>query len=416
MDNQIEILKKKLYNIINEYGFENIVISFSGGKDSTATLQILIDTIIEYKLENLYVQLVSSNTKIENPLLEKELRDKIEQFKTIMVEGRIKHRVDIVEPDCNHSFYFLTLGKGYATPQNRLGRWCTTELKINPIKRIYKNIDKPTLVLTGVRKDESSSRKNSIESFFHNELQKEGEYIYYYPPIVNLSTMEVWDYLTDFFRSDSHYLKNDNLWELYSKGTAEMTCPSVFDLTHNNIQSNCGKSRYGCYLCPLAKKSAIEINVEKGDEDLLPYLLVRKFYIENSKNPKNRRRYNRNKAIKFKEITIDENRQISYSLLETNYFGDISEFLIVNKKTKDDAKDYILILGNNYNYILRDKKDIIFKIEEKYYVAVTATLSISFRKEFYDYVLQIERDYNINIIDESEKNLILVEWEKEDEK
>ena len=416
MDNQIETLKERLYNIINENNFENIVISFSGGKDSTATLQILIDTVIEHNLENLSVHLISSNTKIENPLLEKELNDKIEQFKSIMRRGRIKHKVDIVEPDCNHSFYFLTLGKGYATPQNRLGRWCTTELKINPIKAIYKNINKPTLVLTGVRKDESSTRKNSIESFFHNELQKEGEYIYYYPPIVSLSTMEVWDYLTDFFRSDSHYLKNDNLWELYSKGTTETTCPSVFDLTHNNIQSNCGKSRYGCYLCPLAKKSAIEINVEKGNEELLPYLLIRKFYIDNSKNPKNRRRFNRSRAIKFKEIKIDENKKVYYSLLETSYSGDLSEFLIVNKKTKEDAKEYILILGNSYNHILRNKKDIIFKIEEKYYVAVTATLSISFRKEFYNYVLQIEHEYNINIIDESEKNLILLEWEKEDEK
>lgn len=403
----ITLAKESLSKVIKEGNFQNIMVSFSGGKDSTAVIQLLIDTLVKYNLTNIKITIISSNTKIENPLMDIELNNKIKQIATIMNLKKIKFSFQLVKPEDEHSFFYLTIGKGYSTPMNRVGRWCTKELKITPIEKIYSKINSKVLILTGVREDESSNRKNSINNFFQNEVEKKGDYIFYYAPIRYLELNEIWDYLTDFTRNDDYYLNNSSLWELYAIGKKEVTCPSYFDLKEQNIQSNCGKSRYGCYLCPLTNTSAITANFEKGKIELEPYVLLRNFYITESKNFKNRRRYNRNNSVLIKEINDPINSKIAYKLLDCSIQGNLSEFKIIKVKSKDEIKSKILTLGESYNNFLRDKKDIVFILDNKYFVTKTATLTKEFRNKFYDYVVELESKYNIQFIDNNERKLIL---------
>jgi DNA sulfur modification protein DndC len=47
--------------------------------------------------------------------------------------------VHLVKPEIEDSFWSLIIGKGYPPP-NRWFRWCTTKLKIRPVRKVIDKI------------------------------------------------------------------------------------------------------------------------------------------------------------------------------------------------------------------------------------------------------------------------------------
>ncbi len=407
--------KLKLLNILKKNSFEQVIVGFSGGKDSSATLQLLIDTIVENKI-NIKVKVLSSNTLIENPLIENQLIEIQQQIENIAKNNKIDMKHLILTPKETDTFWVNTIGKGYATPLSSMGRWCTRALKVDPMEKFYKGIDKKTLVLSGVRESESTLRKKNIKSYFKENLQKDSDYVYKYAPIRYFELKDVWDYIIDPFRNDKYYINNNTLWEIYRDGTSDDVCPSSLDMKLSKEKvSSCGQSRYGCYMCPLVKKDkALEANIKNGRTELEGLLEIREWYMQRCYDPINRSRFNRKRNVKLKEIKIDDKLNFEYTMLYTKYKGNLEEKMDYKNRVinivdyNEEYKDIIDDFEKNYRFE-KDEILIFRKKEEdliKYYRPTTAMLSFKFRKELYEKIIDIEKKYKINILKDFERGIL----------
>ena len=182
------------------------VIGYSGGKDSTAVVELVYKMLLslpnEQRKKNVYI--VSSDTLIENPLIKIYLN----KMNKLLGEAAEKDKLPIIStmvtPPANNSFWANVIGRGFPTPRmNGSFRWCTDRLKINPsadyIRSVIKKEGQEVVVLLGVRKAESIARKRRIEGReLANRLMNRHETIqdaYDYNPIVELTTDDVWDVL-----------------------------------------------------------------------------------------------------------------------------------------------------------------------------------------------------------------------------
>lgn len=111
------------------------VIGYSGGKDSTAVVELVYKMLLslpnEQRKKNVYI--VSSDTLIENPLIKIYLN----KMNKLLGEAAEKDKLPIISimvtPPANNSFWANVIGRGFPTPRmNGSFRWCTDRLKINP--------------------------------------------------------------------------------------------------------------------------------------------------------------------------------------------------------------------------------------------------------------------------------------------
>ena len=146
------------------------VIGYSGGKDSTAVVELVYKMLVglpkEERKKNVYI--VSSDTLIENPLIKIYLLKMNELLGKSAERDEIPMRSAMVTPPANNSFWANVIGRGLPTPRmNGTFRWCTDRLKINPsndyIQGVIDKEGKEVVVLLGVRKAESIARKRRIE-------------------------------------------------------------------------------------------------------------------------------------------------------------------------------------------------------------------------------------------------------------
>ncbi len=420
MNKEVAKSKNALEKLLvdKDYDWDQIIVGFSGGKDSTATLQLLIDVCIESNI-NIPIVVLSSNTLIENPLIEQQLIETREQILKIAQVNNLNISHLILEPDINSTFFVNTIGKGYSTPLSTMGRWCTRSLKVDPMEKYYKNIEKKTLVLSGVREAESSLRKKNINSCFKSEVQRDNKYIYKYAPIKNWKLNDIWDYIMDFLRgNENYYINNNTLWEIYRDGTTDDICPSSLDMSISKEHTkSCGKSRYGCYMCPLVlRDKALEANVQNGREELIPYLELRNWYMKRCFDPRYRQRQNRRKTVKLKKVDIKKNTY-KYKLLNTVFKGSLTDKNVVIKAVPETKEELIAIVEANTKKI-QEEGMVLFFLESKdgvtnYKIPITGQLSVKFRVEFYQKVLELEEKYNIQILKKEERIIIEDIFEKE---
>lgn len=116
------------------------IICFSGGKDSTALLQLIIYSLSHLSQERLTkeIHVLSNDTMVENPQISKSLDEQLCKIRLAGKENLFSHNPDlfIVEkgkPEINDLFWVNLIGRGYPSP-NRWFRWCTERLKIKTHK------------------------------------------------------------------------------------------------------------------------------------------------------------------------------------------------------------------------------------------------------------------------------------------
>lgn len=135
---------------VKDYPPENIVISFSGGKDSTVVADLVVRALSNPGLVHIF-----GDTTLEFPLT----YDYIERF-------RLNNPKIILKKSKNRDQYFYDVCEDIGPP-SRVMRWCCTMFKTGPITRILTNLyrDKKLLTFYGIRKCESVSRSkyNRIE-------------------------------------------------------------------------------------------------------------------------------------------------------------------------------------------------------------------------------------------------------------
>lgn len=132
------------------YPGENIVVSFSGGKDSTVTSDLAVRALGNPSLVHIF-----GDTTLEFP----STMEYIQRFRKNNPRVILK-----VAKNKDQDFYSVCEDIG---PPARLLRWCNSMFKTGPITRVLNSLYKDTSILTlyGIRKCESVSRSkyNRVE-------------------------------------------------------------------------------------------------------------------------------------------------------------------------------------------------------------------------------------------------------------
>lgn len=161
------------------YPSENIVISFSGGKDSTVTADLTVRALSNPNLVHIF-----GDTTLEFPLtIEYAKRFRKNNPKAIFKTARNKEQ----------DFYEVCEDIG---PPARVLRWCCFMFKTGPITRVLNSLyrDKDILTFYGIRKNESVSRSkyNRVEDNAESvKIQKQKVA----SPIFLWKDIDVWLYI-----------------------------------------------------------------------------------------------------------------------------------------------------------------------------------------------------------------------------
>ena len=138
-------------NVSSKYKIENIVLSFSGGKDSTVTSDIVIKALSNPRLVHIF-----GDTTLEFPFTQ----DYVSRYRKAHMMSIFK-----IAKNREQDFYNVCSDIG---PPARMMRWCCSMFKTGPITRIINNLYRNQQILTfyGVRKSESVSRSkyNRVEN------------------------------------------------------------------------------------------------------------------------------------------------------------------------------------------------------------------------------------------------------------
>lgn len=151
---RLDYLKDEAFNFVRtasiKYKEENIVISFSGGKDSTVTADLVTKALSNPSLVHIF-----GNTTLEFPL-------------TVEYANRFRdnHPLAIFQIAKNEEQNFYDVCEDIGPPA-RMMRWCCSMFKTGPITRVINSLYRSQQILTfyGIRKSESVSRSkyNRIE-------------------------------------------------------------------------------------------------------------------------------------------------------------------------------------------------------------------------------------------------------------
>ncbi len=225
-------------------GYDHWAIAYSGGKDSTATV-----TLVTHLIESGRIQAPKSltvlyaDTRQELPPLHIGAMDMLGALQ----QRGIKTRV--VLPKIEDRYFVYMFGRGVPPPNNNTLRWCTPQIKVEPmvnaLKALRDEYGQKFLMLTGVRIGESAARDQRIAlSCGRNGAEcGQGWFQETTPdnvadtlaPLLHWRVCHVWDWLMLF--APSHGLPTSMVAEVYGGEEAEEL-----------------NARTGCIGCPLATK------------------------------------------------------------------------------------------------------------------------------------------------------------------
>ena len=248
------------------------VVAYSGGKDSTLVLQLVIESLKALGSKaSKPVYVISSDTRVEAPQIIEYVERVLAAVNEFARRERLAIRSEIVRPTVEQGFWTKLIGLGYPPP-TRWFRWCTSNMKIKPSRAKIEEISQvhgSVILLLGSRRKESANRSRSMEARERNERglnpHHEIPNAYVMTPIADWSDDEVWEYLFESNPPPWGY-PHDEMLQLYRQANGG-ECPVVFDLN----TPSCGGSRFGCWTCTVVKfDKSMEGFVQSGAAWLQP--------------------------------------------------------------------------------------------------------------------------------------------------
>ena len=142
------------------------VVGYSGGKDSTAVLQLIWSAVTDLPKEqrNKVIHVISTDTLVENPIVAAWVDQSLIKMREAAQKDEIPFDVHRLTPKTESSFWVNLLGKGYPAPRHKF-RWCTERLKIWPSNQFILDVVKKSgeaILVLGTRKAESTARKGRM--------------------------------------------------------------------------------------------------------------------------------------------------------------------------------------------------------------------------------------------------------------
>lgn len=274
------------------------VVGYSGGKDSTATLQLIWNAIsgIPPEKRTKPIHVITTDTGVENPYVSAWVRSSHKHIELAAKQQKMPMQPHVLEPEIADTYWVGLIGKGYPAPRQKF-RWCTGRLKINPSNRFIRDVVRSSgeaIVILGIRKAESPRRAATMKKYEERRVRERLSpnaslpNSLVYSPIEDWRTDEVWVYLMQWENPWGH--SNKDLFTMYRESTADNECPLVVDTS----TPSCGSSRFGCWVCTLVERDkSLNAMIQNNDEKewLQPIVdFRRELDIENDREKRDFRR------------------------------------------------------------------------------------------------------------------------------
>lgn len=285
---------------------EDWILGFSGGKDSTALLALLIRSLEQCKNRNRLVRIVYCNTGVEIPVVSKHTLKKIAAAKKYCEARSLPIKFHVAAPSINDRYFVKVIGRGYVPPTNKF-RWCTDRLRIKPVDKIVKRyVSEKSLILLGVREGESNERDRVISTYKQSDflLRQAGRSDRtIFAPILDFTTEDVWGVISS--AQDIFGNLSAGLLQLYREASGE--CPTIRDPK----SSPCSQGRFGCWTCTVVRTDkAVTSLVAYGHDEMLPLLQFRNWLISIRDEKDFREKRRRNGAHGMGPFTLKARQQI----------------------------------------------------------------------------------------------------------
>jgi DNA sulfur modification protein DndC len=258
------------------------VIGYSGGKDSSAILQLtwlaLADLPEDKRTKPVHV--ISTDTLVENPIVAAWVDSSLDSMRVMAESSGLPITPHKLTPETDKTFWVNLIGRGYPAPRNKF-RWCTERMKISPSTNFIRSVVRKNgevILLLGIRKAESSKRHANMKRHairaVRDRLTPNSRLTncLVYTPIEDWSNDDVWVFLMQIKNPWGH--SNKELLTMYRGATEDGDCPLVVDET----TPSCGSSRFGCWVCTLVdqdKSMAAMIQNDVEKEWMTPLLEFR---------------------------------------------------------------------------------------------------------------------------------------------
>lgn len=268
-----EIIDGLMETIRNLYLCDDIpwVIGYSGGKDSTATLQLVWLALSELPKNKLkkQVHIINTDTLVESPVISKWVQKSLKTMDDAAVEQGLPFVTHRLTPAIDNTFWVNFIGRGYPFPRKKL-RWCTDRLKIQPVNTFVKDQiaeHGEIIMVIGTRKAESARRAKTM-AYYEKKRVREllspnqamvNELVF--SPLEDWNDNDVWVFLMQYKNPWGY--SNKELLTLYKGATADGECPMMVE---KGLPS-CGKSRFGCWVCTMVEKDKSMEAMIANDEE-----------------------------------------------------------------------------------------------------------------------------------------------------
>lgn len=268
-----EIIDGLMDTIRNLYVCDDIpwVIGYSGGKDSTATLQLVWLALSQLTKEQLKkkVHIINTDTMVESPVISKWVQNSLLAMDNAAKEQELPFVTHRLTPAIDNTFWVNFLGRGYPFPRKKL-RWCTDRLKIQPVNNFVREKiaeHGEIIMVLGTRKAESARRaktmayyeKKRVRDLLSPNQSMVNELVF--SPLEDWNNNDVWVFLMQY-RNPWGY-SNKELLSLYKGATADNECPMMVE---KGLPS-CGKSRFGCWVCTMVSQDKSMEAMISNDEE-----------------------------------------------------------------------------------------------------------------------------------------------------
>lgn len=308
-------------SVMQDYGqrFDQWQIAWSGGKDSTATLTLIVWMIESgmiprpKKLSVLY-----ADTRMELPPLYISAMALIDDLKERGID------VKVVTAPIQKRYLPYILGRGVPPPNNKTLRWCTRQIKIEPMKNAVEK--EGWLTITGVRIGESAARDERIVLSCSKDGAECGQGHFFQgltntlAPIVHWRVCHVWEWLKHWAP-----LAQYGDWDT-----------SILADAYGGDEAEEVNARTGCICCPLASNDRALDKIISNPKwaYLVPLKELRGIYLE-MRSPIHRLRKSGEERNKNGKISKNPNRMGPLTIKARMKFFD--QILDIQKRINDHS-------------------------------------------------------------------------------
>ena len=213
------------------------MIGYSGGKDSTATVQLVWMAIerLPAEMRKKPIHIMNTDTLVESPIVSQWVKKSLEQMKVVGKEKDMPFVPEQLTPDFNNTFWVNLIGRGYPFPRKKY-RWCTDRLKIQPVNNFIRNKiaeHGEVILVLGTRKQESARRNRTMVNLEKKRVREllspnptlANELVF--SPLENWSDDDVWVFLMQYKNPWGY--SNVGLLTMYRGASADDECPLMVD-------------------------------------------------------------------------------------------------------------------------------------------------------------------------------------------